>query len=113
MNPSTLQRIGELYLATAYGKTPLTASQVAAHEKLKTELRQLCAGAVYTPWRSDVPDDEMTVMLCCPTADEPVWPGYLVNGVWHWADGTEVVGVVTGWQHLPEPMVAEKAEAAS
>ncbi len=103
MTPATLQRIGELYLLTTRCPAPLTAGEVAAHEAAKLELQQLSAGGVYNPWRTDLPDDAMTVLVCCPDADEPVWPAYRMDGDWYWVDGMRVNGEVVGWQHLPEP----------
>lgn len=57
---------------------------------------------------ADLPDDDETVLLCHPSNDEPVWPGYRCAGYWYSADGMPLAGTpVTHWQRMPEPpMVA-------
>jgi len=42
------------------------------------------------PVDEQLPDDEITVLLLAPTADEPVWPGYRDGDDWRWVDGSIV-----------------------
>lgn len=47
------------------------------------------------------PDDEQTVLLLVPDASEPVWPGFVSDGVWYWASGSRVDCTVVGWCEMP------------
>ncbi len=47
------------------------------------------------------PDDEQTVLLLVPDASEPVWPGFVSDGVWYWASGSRVDSTVVGWCEMP------------
>lgn len=46
MTPSTLQRIGEIYLALNYGPAPLTKGEVESHQREKIKLYWLCRSAI-------------------------------------------------------------------
>lgn len=48
---------------------------------------------------TDPPDDEITVLLNDPKADEPVWPGYKEAGEWFYLEGHNVTPIL--WAHLP------------
>lgn len=50
----------------------------------------------------DVPDENQTVLMFMPGADEPVWLGYLDEGTWKLADGMDTDTVVSHWCELPE-----------
>ena len=47
------------------------------------------------------PDDDRTVLLFHPQANEPVWLGYRNNGRWLDIETWEIEGV-THWADLPE-----------
>lgn len=52
------------------------------------------------------PDDGVVVLIGVPGAAEPVWPGYIEDGVWYWENGLRVPvdkGLeVVCWQDIPE-----------
>ena len=51
-----------------------------------------------------LPDDNQTVLVHCPRGDEPVWPGYMEDGLWWDITGFELSeGEVTHWMPFPEP----------
>lgn len=56
-------------------------------------------------WRDaegDPPDDEATVLIHMPGADEPVWMGYREDGRWYVVDGWEALDhPVVRWAELP------------
>lgn len=47
------------------------------------------------------PDEDTTVLLYAPTASEPVWPGYICDGIWHSVDGFRILNDATHWSNLP------------
>jgi hypothetical protein len=49
----------------------------------------------------ELPDEEQTVLLFVPNASEPVWPGFLSDGVWCWADGGVIRETVVAYAELP------------
>jgi len=56
--------------------------------------------------QDDLPDAGVTVLLFCPDAGEPVWPGYFEEStahgyLWRSADGMELESV-THWAEMPE-----------
>jgi len=50
--------------------------------------------------REEKPDEEQTVLLFCPDANEPVWPGYLDDGQWRWVSGGLVTDFVVAWAEM-------------
>jgi hypothetical protein len=63
------------------------------------------------------PDDDTTVLVYTPTADDPVWLGYFDSGEaeaggtgWIDISGATLEKPVTAWAHLPAgPQLKEKA----
>ena len=53
-------------------------------------------------WRTDLPDDEITVLMRLDDPENPVWPGWRDGGTWRNADGSAVEGEVLGWMHLED-----------
>lgn len=54
-------------------------------------------------WRDaseQLPDSDQAVLVCAPTADEPVWLGYHDGEAWIDVNG-ETLPPVTHWAHLP------------
>lgn len=49
----------------------------------------------------ELPDEMLTVLLKTPSPGEPVWPGWLENGHWIYADGSQVWYNVTHWAEMP------------
>lgn len=47
-----------------------------------------------------LPDDDVTVMICAPNLDEPIWLGWHDAGQWHDVSGMEIEGVVR-WAEMP------------
>jgi hypothetical protein len=52
-----------------------------------------------------LPDEELTVLVYAPAQSEPVWLGYLDDGMWRSVDprGGSSILDVTHWMDLPEP----------
>lgn len=51
---------------------------------------------------SQLPDDELLVMINVPKLDEPVWLGYFAGDCWYLVDGVALAdGVVIAWADLP------------
>lgn len=48
-----------------------------------------------------LPDDEITVLVCHPSMNEPVWFGYHEDNSWYTADGYWLEGAVTHWAEMP------------
>jgi hypothetical protein len=46
-------------------------------------------------------DQGMIVLVATPSPGEPVWPGYLEDGLWRFADGTMTGYEVTHWAEMP------------
>lgn len=74
----------------------------------------LIENILWIPVRDRLPDPEITVLIFHPSADEPVWLGYLDEDddghFWRWADGrrVEAADAVTHWADLPAgPAVAK------
>lgn len=57
--------------------------------------------------KEKLPDDETTVLVCVPNADEPIWLGYRDAGKWYWADGTRITQRVAYWAEMPGAAVME------
>ena len=48
------------------------------------------------------PDDDSTVLVHVPNHDEPVWLGWLSDGVWRLIDATPLnAGEVQAWAEMP------------
>lgn len=61
-------------------------------------------GDRWIPVTERLPDDDLTVMISCTDADEPVWLGYHDEHGWHSATDSEPLGkMVTAWKPMPEP----------
>jgi hypothetical protein len=57
----------------------------------------------WMPIAEKMPDDDITVMVACKDADEPVWLGYHDADGWFSAtDGVELTKIVTHWKHVSE-----------
>ena len=57
----------------------------------------------WVPASSQLPDDEMTVMVFHPSLNEPVWFGYHIQGFWYTPDGMQLQpNAVTHWAEIPE-----------
>lgn len=51
---------------------------------------------------SSPPDDETLVFIFAPELDEPVWMGYLEDGIWYQVEGHALRdGIVTHWADFP------------
>lgn len=50
-----------------------------------------------------LPDADLTVLVHCPAADEPVWLGYYDGDTWRDVTGLAVEHPVKHWADLPEP----------
>lgn len=48
----------------------------------------------------DLPDDDMIVLIVAPELSDPVWLGYLEDGVWRTVEGGHCHP--THWMDLPE-----------
>jgi hypothetical protein len=56
----------------------------------------------WTPSKTQLPDDELTVLINTPKLNEPVWLGYYEADCWYLIDGTALAdGVVIAWADLP------------
>jgi len=56
----------------------------------------------WTLAKSQLPDDELLVMINIPQHDEPVWFGYYDSIRWYLVDGTALADdVVIAWADLP------------
>lgn len=57
-------------------------------------------------WRradTDQPNDDTTVMVSVMGSSEPVWLGWLDDGVWRdVSDGGAIGGTVVSWADVPE-----------
>lgn len=56
-----------------------------------------------------LPDSDITVLICAPGGDEPVWLGYWDGYEWRYVDGVLAESdeiTVTHWGDLPAPMEA-------
>jgi hypothetical protein len=95
-----------LYLSIAYGPAPLTAQEIAKHRHDKAKLDGLCRGAKpvseWTPVSDGIPDDDTVVLIAIDDGGEPVWLGYISEGVWHCVDGIDLPSPPTHWRLLPE-----------
>jgi len=67
-----------------------------------------------SPWISvedQLPDDDINVLIYVPSANEPVWPGYVSmhhhEPLWFWDSGAPASHQVTHWMPIPEPPDAE------
>jgi hypothetical protein len=60
-----------------------------------------CSGAEWHDCTTNPPDDEITVLLYDPSADERAWPGWREAGQWFWSDGSEAQP--KSWRHFPDP----------
>lgn len=49
----------------------------------------------------ECPDDEISVLLFVPTANERIWPGYREDGDFYWACGKPVKEPVVAWCDIP------------
>lgn len=49
----------------------------------------------------ELPDEELTVLVYAPAQPDPVWLGYLDQGMWLSVEGADLD--VTHWMDLPEP----------
>lgn len=51
---------------------------------------------------SNPPDDDVTVLIFAPILEEPVWMGYLEDGIWYLVEGEALHdGIVTHWSDFP------------
>ena len=50
----------------------------------------------------EMPDEEITVLVFVPSADEPVWPAYLCDGQWRWSTASSITGDVVAWAEMPK-----------
>lgn len=56
----------------------------------------------WTLTKSQLPDDELLVMINIPKNDEPVWFGYYEGDCWYLVDGTALADdAVLAWADLP------------
>jgi len=55
------------------------------------------------------PDDETTVLVYVPGADEPVWLAYYDDGTWLDVSGFELVKQPTAWAPMPAGAVCAEA----
>ena len=63
---------------------------------------EILAGVLaWVPIAQHMPDDEETVLIFAPGADEPVWMGWHDADGWHYIDGGTAEGV-THWLPMPE-----------
>ncbi len=79
---------------------------VASDQPGKTPIRPGNTRALY--WKDaaiELPDADLTVLICTPEGDEPVFLGYL-DGV-DWRNIHNEVVTVTHWADLPEAPVKE------
>jgi len=53
-----------------------------------------------------LPDADITVLICTPDSDEPVWLGWFDEGEWFEVSGVAIAGVVR-WAHLPAGAIPE------
>jgi hypothetical protein len=58
------------------------------------------------------PDEDLTVMVCNPDWDEPVWMGFLDVGVWRSVDASECYPAPTHWAMLPAACAGPLGERA-
>lgn len=68
-------------------------------QKDRTELLRLEKESHWISTDTALPDEDLTVLVYAPDADEPVWLGYLSEGLWYCADGMPLA--VTHWRDLP------------
>jgi hypothetical protein len=61
------------------------------------------AGCSWISTEIGMPDDEQTVLIHVPGADDPVWFGFLDAGEWRYLDGGLCREHVTHWMQLPNP----------
>lgn len=61
----------------------------------------------WIPVDQQLPDDEMTVMVCHPTLNEPVWFGYHEESNWYTPDGCWLETAVTHWAEMPAGVEAK------
>jgi hypothetical protein len=78
---------------------------VKAGALIAAEIDRMQGTRPTSPWipvTESMPDDESTVVVFCPDANDPVWPGYHDAGNWYWVDG-DLAMEVTHWMPMPEP----------
>ncbi len=61
--------------------------------------KHLWVSVRWVPVREDLPDEEMTVILC---VDGEPWTGFRENGNWLYVSGDPISGKVTHWCEFPE-----------
>ena len=59
----------------------------------------LWATVRWVPVDDELPDDEMTVILC---ADGEPWTGFREGAMWYYVSGDPVFAAVTHWCEFPE-----------
>lgn len=68
-------------------------------------MSQLPETILWTRVTEGMPDDDTSVLVYAPLADEPVWIGWYDGVYWCMADGAEYAdGAVQGWAALPRGM---------
>jgi hypothetical protein len=69
------------------------------------KVRKFLEEIVWIDATGDRPDDDVTVLIFAPNADEPVWPGYCCTDdsgtLWFWADGSEIHDRVSHYAEMP------------
>jgi len=53
-----------------------------------------------------LPDADITVLVCTPASGEPVWLGWFDDGDWYEIGGGSITGVLR-WAHLPAGTIAD------
>ena len=73
-------------------------------ESVRDELRKAEGKLFQWNKATSLPDDEQTVLICCPDEDEPVWLGYYESEtiLWGTVDGDRIKPAA--WASLPDPL---------
>ena len=53
--------------------------------------------------KDELPDEELTVLIATTDPEQPVFVGYLDQGIWRWDAFPLSNGQITHWSELPEP----------
>lgn len=90
-------------IARLRGTTEFIA-KLPARAGLKADVTDLVEKITWIPVADHLPDDDMAVLICHPTLNEPVWIGVYTQGKWKLLSTLGDFlnpGIVTHWAYIP------------
>ena len=82
--------------------TSLFPMHAAVAMELKAKAEMAKAESRNSAWHTDLPDDEVTVLVRRDDEELPLSVGYHDDGDWYHNNGERMLFNVTGWMHLED-----------